>query len=439
MNPEKTLLEFVHLLRQVGLRISTAEVMDALTALSLLGFADRERVKVVLKATLVKEIKDLPAFEEAFSAFFASPADTARIMKELENQRVRRQQKLEEAEKELVFQGAPIPLSEEDKLFYARLPAEQKAGIRHFLEETSNGRNVDERFRPLVAGLVRSHLAFLRRQKVGPGQEAGDFPPPDDGRHPLAVWVEQRQRLWTQDLQQVSPQDLPKVQAAVAELSRRLAVRISRRYRRVSTNGAVDLRRSLRGNLRYGGVLFKLRRRRKRWRKPQLVLLCDVSGSMARYSSLTIQFLYGLSRAVRGCRCFLFAERAKELDLGRVARRTLGELAGVLEEHQKAVGHQTRLDAALEKLVQEQKPLLVRRNILWVVSDTKTQNLARAVELLAQVRSRVREVLWLNPLPEKEWDTLPSVAAFRRLSRMYSCHSVADLEKLALSRTLLAG
>lgn len=421
------MLEFVHLLRRAGLRISTAEVMDALQALCFIGFTDREQVRAALRATLVKEAKDVPVFEEAFRAFFAPPAVRNELVRQVKEAQAKRHQELAKAEAELVFQGEPLALPEEDKLLYVSLAPEEKTRLQQFLEATSTGKNVDHHFRPLVTQLVRSHLAYLRRQHRGAGEAAW----PEDGeKNPLALWVERNCGLWRQDVQEIAAADLPRAQALVAALARRLATRIARRYRQSAKARAVDLRRSLRYNLRFGGALFCLKYRRRRPRKPLLVLLCDISGSMARYSSFTLQLLYGLSRTLRQPRCFLFAERLRELDLRQEAAGSLEALAASLERHQEYCGRQTRLDLALQELVEQHRSLLVRKTVLVVVSDTKTQDAERAARLLGEVRGRLKEVIWFNPLPPEEWQRHPAVAAFRPLSRMLPCRTLGDLERV---------
>lgn len=428
--PEKRLLEFIHLLRQVGLRISTAEVIDALQALTWISLADKAQVRAALRATLVKDSKEVAAFEEAFSAFFAAPATKRRMVQQVKEAEAWRQRELAKAEAELVFQGEPLALTEDDKLFYAQLASEQKARLQRFLHETSTGKNVDHHFRPLVTSLVKSHLAYLRRQggraNGAPWAELGA----GSGKDPLAVWVERNCGFWRQDVQEIAPSDLPRAQALVAELSRRLATRISRRYRQSTRARVVDLRRSLRYNLRYGGALFCLKYRRRRQHKPQLLLLCDVSGSMARYSFFTMQFLYGLGRAVRRSRCFLFAERSAELDLKPLAGQPLAALAERLEQHQEVLGRQTRLDVALQDLLERHRDLLTRRTVLVVVSDTKTQDAARAASLMAQMRGWLKAILWFNPLPEGEWRRYPTVAVFQDLGKMLPCRTIGDLERL---------
>lgn len=428
--PAKGLLEFVRLLREVGLRISTAEVIDALQALNWVSLADKAQVRAALRATLVKDSKDVAAFEEAFAAFFAAPATKREIVQRVQQAAAWRQQELAKAEAELLFQGEPLPLAEEEKLFYAQLSGEEKARLQRFLAATSAGKNVDHHFRPLVTSLVRSHLAYLRRQGRRENEAFWAEFAVEEGKDPLAVWVQRNCGLWEQDVQEMAASELSRAQALVAELSCRLAARISRRYRQAARAKVVDLRRSFRGNLRYGGALFRLSYRRRRPPKPQLLLLCDVSGSMARYSSFTMQFLYGLSRAARQSRCFLFAERAAEFDLRPLAGESLAALAKRLEQQQEVLGRQTRLDVALRELLNGHRLLLTRRTVLIVVSDTKTQNAAEAAGLLAQIRARLRALLWFNPLPEAEWLRYPTVALFQPQVQMWPCRTIGDLERL---------
>jgi uncharacterized protein len=90
-----------------------------------------------------------------------------------------------------------------------------------------------------------------------------------------------------------------------------LAVKILRRRRSGPRSGPLDLRRSMRDNMRFGGIIFDLKHKPKHRSRQQILLLCDVSASMKQYSTFVIHFLYGLREAVRDLSCSAFQTVSK--------------------------------------------------------------------------------------------------------------------------------
>jgi hypothetical protein len=93
-------------------------------------------------------------------------------------------------------------------------------------------------------------------------------------------------------------------------------------------------------------------------------------------------------------------------------------------------GKGTDLGRALEALIAEHGRLLARDVVVIVVSDTKTLGVDRAAELLGRIRPRVREIIWLNTLPQEEWNDHRAVALFARHAAMYECYTLAHLERV---------
>src|SRR5262249_47435924 len=88
--------------------------------------------------------------------------------------------------------------------------------------------------------------------------------------------------------------ELEDLHRALALIARRLALHHSRRFRAARRGHALDLRRTMRRNIKYGGVTLELAHKERKRRKPRLVLLCDVSRSMERYATFLLQFIHAL-------------------------------------------------------------------------------------------------------------------------------------------------
>jgi len=192
----------------------------------------------------------------------------------------------------------------------------------------------------------------------------------------------------------------------------------------------IDLRQSIKSNVRYGGVIFKLKYKQKRIQKPQVLLICDVSGSMARYAAFVIQFIYGLSAVMKHIESFIFAEEMEYVTPFFKRLRPFEETMVELIGKSRIWGKGTNFGASLSTLRTDYPLLLTSHTVVIIVSDTKTLEIERAERELAAVKRMVKDILWLNTLPQDEWKDLRSVGTFQRYCRMYECYTLAHLEKV---------
>ncbi|HHW06620.1 MAG TPA: VWA domain-containing protein [Clostridia bacterium] len=436
----ENLVEFVHLLRLVGLRISAAEVLDAFRALEQVELAHKPSFKAALQCTLIKRAEDLPVFREVFRVYFAPPEQKQAWVAEGEAKELERQQEIAAAEADLVFQGEPVNLTVEEKLVYASLTQEAKERLKDFLRQSSEGKNVGASFKPLIESLVRGQLQYWQKQGVQNRYPALPDTGNEEWNYLLAQAAEglqqEYEQLLQEDMRQISEELRPEALRLIHLLSRRLATRLSRRYRQSRQRLRLDLRRTIRHSISSGGTMFRLSYKSKRVAKPQLVLVCDVSGSMKPYVSFIMQFIAGLVSVTSKIETFLFAERLKQttswfqkgMDLEDMVERVFGG--------QQGLGTGTDLYAGLTELRRRHMPLLQRNTIMIIVSDTKTMNGKEAAAELRQIREQVREIVWLNTLPGEVWDRHPTVALFQPYCQMYQCNTIKDLEAI-ISRQLL--
>ncbi len=432
---EINVVRFIHLLRHVGVRIGSGEVIDALNALTLLDLSDRNAVKAGLKATLVKRPGEAAAFEKAFNLFFALPeqreeAGARHLQKKESHSRM-----LEQAGQELNFQGVPLGLSDKEKTVYASIPEHDREKLQEYIKKTAEGKNVEQQFRPLLESVVKGSLSYWRKSLRN---ELDLSDAPETGDVELDALVEGVGSsgeggfggLLEEDMQNIADKDLPRARALIRKLARQMVARITRRYRLSKKHKQLDLRRSIRYNIRFGGTMFRLRYRSRRIQKPKLILLCDVSGSMSRYAGFVLQFIYGIHSVIGSIQSFVFSE-----DLERVTgyfhsgsdfNTTMLEMVNRSAEW----GRGTNLAASLRTLRQQYGSVLTGDSYIIIVSDTKTMALDDAVAELKELGRKVKDVVWLNTMAESDWDDIKTVAAFIKEVRMYPCNTLSDLEKV---------
>jgi uncharacterized protein with von Willebrand factor type A (vWA) domain len=438
---EINVVRFIHLLRYAGVRIGSGEVIDALNALTLLDLSDREAVKAGLKATLVKRSSEQHVFDKAFDIFFAPPEDREERHSQHQQKQEHKQQMLDDATNDLNFQGMPMELSDKEKTVYASIPEKDREKLLDYIKKTADGKNVEEHFRPILESVVKGSLSYWRKSLR---DELDLSDAPQTGDEELDALVEgvgstgdgSFGSLLEEDMQNIADKDLPRARALIRKLARQMVARITRRYRQSKKHKQLDLRKSIRHNIRFGGTMFRLRYRSRRIQKPKLVLLCDVSGSMARYASFVMQFVYGIHDVVGSIESFVFSE-----DLERVTgyfrhgtdfSTTMVEVVNRSSEW----GRGTNLGASLNSLRLKHPDVLSGNSYVLIVSDTKTMALNNAVQELTKIKRMVKDVVWLNTLPEQDWENSTSVRTFQGVVRMLPCNKLSDLEKLMRQRII---
>lgn len=446
------LARFVAVLRSLGLNTGTSELNDAARALAAVDVLDREQFRLALRATLVKKQRDARVFDPAFARFFAPGEDLDRLHQHEVEAAEERERVMEQSAAEIrdgVSQsggewagGAAdlLSLTAEQLETYARLPEAERSRIRNLLENY-RGNPVNDPS-SLIAQVVESSLDYWRyylnrqEQEQRPARREPEVRPTGDGMVDDVVRSvarnlaqEPETSLLEMDMRAIGEQDMPQVTVLLRKMARRLATGLSRRYRSSRKKRSIDIRRTVRGSVRFGGLPLYLRYRGRRVQKPRLVLVCDVSASMAAYARLVVQFVYGLADVVRDIETFIFAEDLERITPRLQKRLGFAATMSAVMAGSSQWGKTTNLAAALDTLCREYGNVLTRNSYLVIVSDTKTREPDRTAELLEDLKRRTRGVLWLNTLPRSQWGELRSVGLFRDRVRMLESNTLSQVER----------
>jgi uncharacterized protein with von Willebrand factor type A (vWA) domain len=279
--------------------------------------------------------------------------------------------------------------------------------------------------------------AFEREAPAGEFDTRGRGPQDGAGARPVfratSTWSA-REALRHKDFAELSAEELEEVQEAIRAQAWEAAERATRR-RRPGDGADLDLRRTLRRSLRHGGEILAFARRERRRRPRPLVVLCDISGSMERYTRLLLLFLYSLARGLdRRVEVFLFGTR-----LTRVTRAISGkDPDAALTEVARAVSDWsggTRIGAALSEFnLRWARRVLGGGAIVLFISDGwdrgEPELLAREV---ARLQRSCHRLLWLNPLlgaPDYEPLARGMRAALPHVDDFLPVHDLASLEAL---------
>jgi uncharacterized protein len=231
-----------------------------------------------------------------------------------------------------------------------------------------------------------------------------------------------------------SAADLAAMEKILARLARRLAVRRSRRLVPTRTRGVADLRRSFRRTVGTGGELLSLARRERAVEQPQLVVLCDTSGSMDPHARFLLAFVLSLRRVARRTEVFAFntslVRLTPWLSPGRI-RPVLDRLAAAVPDWSGG----TRIGECLAAFVEEYLDVAVdARTTVVILSDGLDRGDTALLEgAMRAIRAKARRVLWLNPLmgdSRYEPAARGMRAALPFVDTLAPAHNIESLERL---------
>lgn len=398
---------FSRMLRLEGLSVSPKETADAAQILSMLGFEDREQVKIALRTVFAKSREEQLTFDRVFDGFFISEE----AMRAQAQKQMQREAEMEQARRQAEQELETVNLSDEQLDTYAAMPDEARQKLRRFMERY---RDSAERNPELYNNFIHSVFTktILEQQMLmedaAVGAEAAD---PELG-------------LLFRDISEFKDTELPKAISMIQTISRQINGELTAKRKRNGHTGKVDFRRTIRKGLETGGSLYRLKYKKKRSRRRHLVLLCDVSGSMVQFSEFALRFIQSLNQVAESSRVFLFSEEMFEADAFSLQNmdlfRDYVRKCGIY-------GKGTDLGSALERLCQANPAALNASTTLLVLSDTKTIDQPRALSALQEAKRLAGRVLWLNPIPEGHWQHIRSVQSFASVCSMVSCSTLSAL------------
>lgn len=228
-----------------------------------------------------------------------------------------------------------------------------------------------------------------------------------------------------------SPAQIRQLDTAVGPLARTLSLRLAQR--RVERHGAVDLRATLRASVATGGAPAELRYRRPRPPRPELVVLADVSGSVAAFAQFTFRLLAAMRARLPRLRCFAFLDDVAEVTDVILAARGIGDAAAQVIADPRLVwldGH-SDYGHVLTRFRQTWGRTLGPRSILVMLGDARSNYQDPRPEELAALRRQAGHVYWLNPEPARYWDTGDSAARLYapHCDRFTECRDVGQLRE----------
>ncbi|HZP43715.1 MAG TPA: VWA domain-containing protein [Candidatus Binatia bacterium] len=424
------LVEFSGLLRQNGLRVSLAESMDGLRALDVLGLAERDVVRATLRATMVKRAVDVPTFDRLFDLFFSGLADaikevTAATAAAMGLDDPELQQLLEDLQAMLEAAGIRLsPLAQAllsadagrlERLLRVAAERARLGEIQHGFQEGRFAHGIAAELG--LADLARE-IALLKEQlRGGGGDRVGEFldrrlQDLNDmvkamvrgqlARQDVTRQDQRLQSLGEKSFYYLSEDEIRRMQDAVTRLAQRLRNVISIRRRR-ARRGKFDSSATLRRNLQYGGVPFRMVFDRRRKDRPQVMVLCDVSDSVRNVSRFMLQFVYSLQDLYSKVRSFIFVSELGEVTKLFEDRDIHEAIETALHGDVINVYAHSDFGRAFKAFHRDFLGAVNKRTTVIVLGDARNNYNLPHEWVLRDVRERAKQVIWLNPENKMTW------------------------------------
>jgi uncharacterized protein len=373
---ERHVMSFGRELRRRELLATSSEIVDALRTMERVDIGDRHDVYLGLRSVFVCRQEDVPIFDEVFNQFW------------------RRIASLEEE----TPQGDDMPSQ---------------------LQDNSSQKQSGE-------GEEQPRLT----SPDGEGQD--DQEQGDEEALPLFSPVEV---LAGKDFSRFQADEMAEIARAVLVIAKRLATKESRRTRSASRSHLIDPRRTLRRNMKYGGTIIELARKRRKIRKPRLVLICDVSRSMDTYSRFLLQFIHALQNTIGKVESFVFSTsltRVTDYFRGEEITEALDRISREVQDWSGGTRIGQSLRAFNDKWA---KRLVDRHTIVLILSDGLDTGDAEVLrEAMEELDERAGKVIWLNPLlGSKDYRPLARgmSTALEHVDVFAPAHNLASLAELS--------
>jgi uncharacterized protein with von Willebrand factor type A (vWA) domain len=443
---------FIQELRQAGLPVSLTENLDAMEAVTHIPIEDRDAFKYALGATLVKNQSHWRAFEIVFEVFFSMRGAEYSIRDELgelgelpDDAEMRPGDEGDrqgaggagealspEQLAEMLYQsllrgdgGMMRAMARQAVRRYAGMEPGRPVGGTYYLYRTLRNLDLDSvlerlmqqsrddasgELTPLEERLERDEYesridqlkkeieAEIRRRLVA---DRGVEAMAKTLRKPLPEDV---------DFMHASREEMLALRKAIYPLTRKLAVRLARK-RRHGRKGPLDFRNTVRHSLSYGGVPAEPKFKYPRPSKPEIMVVADISGSVAAFARFTLQLVYAISSQFSKVRSFVFIDGLDEVtsyfegvdDITEAVHRVNTEADVVWVDGHSDYGH--ALSVFWERFGKDVGP----KTAVMILGDARNNYHASQSWILKEMRHKARNVFWLNPEPRSYWDTGDSI------------------------------
>ena len=387
------LLRFGRRLRSAGMPVGSGQILDFVQAVEAVGVVRRDDIYSAARSTLLTRPEQVPLFNAEFQRFWA----------------------------DLVDQKAPMfseAVHGDDEESIGAPDASKKKQ-----EEGGEGQKGEGADKSIIAVEGTDNV-----QDVGETEEY-EVPPED------VLIFSSSEALRKKDFAQFSADELAEARRLIESMDWRLGTRLTRRKQRATHGEFIDYRATLRGAIRQGGVPLDLKWRTRKERMRPLVLICDISGSMDRYSRLLLRFVHALEHGLDSVEVFVFGTRLTRITRELRKKNVDQAIADVVSSVDDWSGG-TRIGESIHSFNFKWSRRVLRSGAtVVVISDGWDRGDPQLLGAeMARLQRSCRRVIWLNPLlgaPGYQPLTQGIKASLPYVDHFLPIHNLKSMEALA--------
>ncbi len=424
---DKRIIEFVRAMRASGVRISLAEAQDALNSVDRIGSQDRNVFREALRATLIKDANKSNAFDYFFPLFFASNKPPMQNIPD--NLSGEDQQKLQDALQSLMGNMQALqqllrqmingqPFSDGDLQQMAQMSGmgdsddmRDRRSMQRRMQQQAGMRQLQEMIEQLMQELEAMGMGEQQREEIremlqqnaqGLSEQINNYAGTTLAENMAQTDPDPKDDVMDVPFTALGDEEINQIRQEIRRLAAKLRSRAALRQRRAKT-GKPDIRRTMRSNLRYGGVPMQLEYKTNHV-KPSLVLICDVSTSVRYCAEFLLTLIYELQDQVAKTESFVF-------------NADLACISPVFREHetqqavQKALDdnppgyYATDLGTSLDTFEKDFMGAMGSRTTVIILGDGRNNYRDPRLDIAQTVQRKARRLIWFVPEHPSEWGT----------------------------------
>ena len=411
------LFEFIEVLRDANITISADEVIALFNAVTEINLEEKNIFRQALKTTLVKDYTDIPVFDKCFDGYFSSRErffdgmdsdDLQEFADKISNNRIN---EIDNQLEKFIDSLDPAILIEKSadeimQMFLDELPESEASGggegmgifrskgaaTGSYYSKGENGEPESNNQAELLA-LIKSliNLKVTKRNMGKTLKNREDF-------------------LLNKFIYQLTPQEIKEMREIVNRFGQKLKSRISLRKKRVK-HGGIDIKRTFRTNMQYGGVPFKLFYKTKKIDRPQLVVMVDVSRSVNQYSRFMLLLTYSLQSLFSKVRTFAFISNMVEItDLFREMdpERAINSM---FTDINFTYGWGSNYGRCFDQFIENHSDALTKKTSVLILGDARNNDNDPGLASFQKFHDKTKNIFWLNPDKKHLWDWNDSIAS----------------------------
>jgi len=414
----RKIFEFLEVLKDADIPISVDEVLSLFQAITEIPLDDKEVFRQTFQTTLIKDYTDIPVFEKCFEEYFSGRGrffddinfrELAGLDNLLTPEKIKNLSEVLENFLNSLDESVFAEKSESDilNLLLDELSDSGSSGgtgisifrtggrltASYFSKAADQETQLSEAETAELMNLLGKmmHLKISRRNIGKELKKREDY-------------------LLNKFIYQLSPEEIKEMKELINRFGQKLKNRISLRKKKVK-RGGLDIKKTIRTNLQYGGVPFKLFYKNKKIDRPQLVVLCDVSRSVNQYSRFMLLLAYTLQSLFSKVRSFAFISNMVEITDLFMEMDPERAINSMFEDTNFTYGWGSNYGRCIDMFMDNHSDALTKKTSVLILGDARNNDNDSGIESFKKISEKSKNLFWLNPEKRHLWDWNDSIAS----------------------------